>query len=104
MKLDLSWMLGRAIAEVTFIAPTPWCFRLGEGGEIRTDSVWRIVDGGRIVLSSEDHGHQYGLPAPIDAEAVCRSLIANVRISRAEVREETRDIVIVFESGARLEI
>jgi hypothetical protein len=103
-EIDVSWMLGRAIAEVEGNLPCPWIFRFGEGAEIRTDSVWRIVVGGHIVLSSEDHQQQYGLPAPVDAEARCRPLIVQVRIERAEVREETRDIVIVFESGARLEI
>ncbi len=104
MALDLSWMIGRAFAEVRFLAPASWSFRFGDGAEIRADSVWRIVAGGRIALGSEDHGQQYGLPGPVDAEARCQSLIVCVRIERAEVREETRDLVIGFESGARLEI
>jgi hypothetical protein len=104
MDLDVSWMVGRAFAEVKFSAPASWFFQFGERIEIRTESVWRIVVGGHIALSSEDHEQQYGLPSPVDAEARCRSLIVQVRIERAEVREETRDIVIVFESGARLEI
>jgi hypothetical protein len=105
MDFDVSWMLGRAVAEVKFMAPASWSFRFGEGVEIRTDSsVWRIVVGGHIVLSSEDHEQQYGLSSPVDAVARCQSLIVQVRIERAEVREDTRDIVIVFESGARLDI
>ena len=104
MDFDVSWMLGRAFVEVKFMAPASWSFRFDGGVEIRSDSVWRIVVGGRIALSSEDHGQRYGLPSPVDAEARCQSLIVQVRIERAEVREDTRDIVIVFESGARLDI
>lgn len=103
-EIDISWMLGRAFGEVEVRAPAFWIFRFGEDAEIRTDSVWRIVVSGHVVLSSEDHRQQYGLPAPVDAEARCRPLIVQVRIDRAEVREDTRDIEIVFESGARLEI
>jgi hypothetical protein len=104
MNLDVSWMIGRVFREVKFAAPTPWSFRFGEGAEIRAYSVWRIMVGGGIVLSSDDHHQQYGLPAPVDAEARCQSLIVQVRIECVEVRDETRDIVISFESGARLEI
>jgi len=104
MPFDVSWMLGRTFAEVIFLAPTTWSFRFGEGVEIRADCAWRLIDGGQIALSSEDHGQQYGHPAPVDAEAQCRSRIVALKIQSAAVREDTRDIVIIFESGARLEI
>jgi hypothetical protein len=65
---------------------------------------WRLVVAGHIALTSEDHRQQYGLPSPVDAEAQCRSMIVRLKIQSAEVREDTRDIVIVFESGERLEI
>lgn len=81
-----------------------WSFRLGEGVEIRAECVWRLVVDGHIALTSEDHGHQFGLPSPVDAERRCRSVILEVEIQIAEVREDTRDIVSVFSSGARLEI
>lgn len=103
-NLDISWMVGLAFDEVKFLAPSSWSFRFGEGLEIRADCVWRLVIGGHIALSSEDHGQQYGLPSPVDAEVQCRSLIVQVKIERAEVREDTRDIVIGFSSGSRLEI
>jgi hypothetical protein len=70
MDFDFSWMVGRAFTEVKFMAPSSWSFRFDEGVEIRADSVWRLVAGGHITLSSEDHGQQYGLPSPIDAEAL----------------------------------
>ena len=55
-------------------------------------------------MSSEDHGHQYGLPAPVDAEAECRRLICGAVVAAVEVRDETRDFVIRFASGTRLEL
>ena len=56
------------------------------------------------MLTSDDHGKQFGLPEPVDAEARCRSLIVGVKIERVEVVEDTADFMIFFESGARLEI
>ena len=64
MDFDVSWMLGRELADVKFMAPASWSFRFGEGVEIRSDTVWHIVVGGRIALSSEDHEQRYGLPSP----------------------------------------
>jgi hypothetical protein len=104
MEADISWMLGKAFREVNFLAPESWFFGFGEGVYIRTESAWRIIVGARIALSSEDHEQWYGLPSPVDAEARCQSLLVQNRVERAEIREDTRDIVIVFESGARLEI
>ncbi len=104
MPFDVSWMLGRAFAEVIFLAPASWSFRFGGGLEIRADCAWRLIVDGHIALSSEDHGQQYGHPSPVDAESQCQTRIVAQKIQSAVVREDTRDIVIVFESGARLEI
>jgi hypothetical protein len=104
MPFDFSWMLGRALSEVVFLAPASWSFRFGTGVEIRADCGWRLIEGGHIVLSSEDHGQQYGHPSPVDAEFRCRSRIVDLKIQSVAVREDTRDIVILFESDARLEI
>jgi hypothetical protein len=71
---------------------------------VRADCPWRVIRDGGIVLSSEDHGQQYGLPAPVDAEAECRRLIGGAVVAGAEVRDETRDFVIRFASGTRLEL
>ena len=104
MKLDIQWMVGRAIDEISFSAPQRWSFRFSGGGIVCTESAWRIIKAGHIARTSGDHGQQFGLPAPIDAEAEVRSLLCARRIEAAEVREDTRDIVLRFESGERLEI
>ena len=104
MAYDVSWMLGRGFGEITYLDACSWSFRFADGGEIRADCAWRVVIAGHIALTSEDHGQQYGLPSPVDAEAQCRSMIVGRKIQSAEVRDDTRDIAIVFESGERLEI
>jgi hypothetical protein len=104
MKCDLDWMIGRSLVEVVAMEGSSWGFRFGDGTEVRADSPWRLIRGGRIVLSSEDHGQWYGLPQPVDAEAVCSSMICGTAVQSAEVREGTADIVVLFESGDRLEI
>lgn len=104
MKLDIDWMVGSAIDEISFSTPDTWWFRFSGGGVVRTESAWRIVIAGHIALTSEDHRQQFGLPAPIDAEAKVRYLLCARKIEAAEVREDTGDIVLRFESGERLEV
>src|SRR4051794_10890024 len=62
-SVDLSWMIGRRIAEVSFEAPVSWTFYFGEKGYINVDCPWRVLDQGRTAWSSADHGQQYGWPA-----------------------------------------
>jgi len=103
-RYDLGWLVGRTLAEVNGSEHGSWQFGFGPDAGVRADCPWRVIRDGRIVLSSEDHGQQYGLPAPVDAEAECRRLIGGAVVAGAEVRDETRDFVIRFASGTRLEL
>jgi hypothetical protein len=102
--VDLSWMIGRAIAEVSFHEPAGWCFTIGSGASIGVDCLWRIVEHGRVVLSGEDHGQKFGLPEPVDAAAKATALLTGQHITAVQLREATTDILIEFSGDLRLEI
>jgi hypothetical protein len=104
MTLDLGWLVGRHLTEVHCAGHGTWRFGFGAEAQIEADCPWRLIRDSAIVLSSEDHGHAYGLPAPIDAEAACWVQIGDDLVRAVQVREASRDLVLDFESGARLEI
>ena len=104
MDTDLGWLVGRTLSAAERLGPCVWRFRFGPDAEVRSECPWRVIRNGGIALSSEDHGHQYGLPAPVDAEAECRVLIGRAEVRSAEVRAESRDLVIGFGPGLRLEL
>ena len=104
MTCDLGWLVGRSLAAVILLEGPSWCFRFGCEAEIRADSPWRLIRNGRMVLGSEDHGQWYGRLRPIDAADAWGTILGGAVVRSAEVREETRDIIIVFETGDRLEI
>jgi hypothetical protein len=104
MKCDLDWLVGRSLVEVVLQEGPSWGFHFGDGTEVRADSPWRLIRGGRIVLSSEDHEQSYGLSRPIDAADLCRTMIGGAIVRSAEVRDGTRDIIILFESDDCLEV
>jgi hypothetical protein len=102
--IDLSWMVGRVVGEVTFREPDSWCFLFEAKVWIAADCPWRIIRDGRITLSSDDHGQKFGLPAHIDAAAAATSLLASASVSAVQLREDTADLLIDFVGWLRLEI
>ena len=101
---DFAWMVGQRITQVTFTEPTLWYFSFDAQCGISTESPWRVLEHGRIVVSNDDHGQKFGLPAPIDAAAQASSLLAGVEIKEVKVREGTADILISLTVGIQLEI
>jgi len=104
VECDLGWLVGRTLAEVERLGRCVWRFRFGSDAEVRSECPWRIIRDGGIVLSSEDHGHQFGQPAPVDAEAECRVVIGGAMVRSVKVRSESRDLVVEFGPGLRLEL
>jgi len=102
--IDLSWMTRRVITEVSFYDPAMWSFIFGPDVYIQVECLWRIVEHGRVVLTNQDHGHKFGLPAPMDAVAMSTELLAGRSISAVQLRDATADIVIEFSGDLRLEI
>src|SRR5690242_19309163 len=61
--------------------------------------LWRLVESDRIRLTSEDHGHQFGLPAPVDAAAEVNHLLTGALVERVDLRSALLDIDIRFNTG-----
>jgi hypothetical protein len=81
-----------------------WSFEFGQGQVLNINAIWRIIADGRIALCSEDDGQQFGLPAPVNAEARARSLIIGRKIEAFAVDPETADLSIALESAIRIQV
>ncbi len=66
-------------------------------------SSWRLVGDNNIVVTSEDHGHRFGLPKPIDAVEKLNTALAGAPVAKVEVGSRTGDLIILFAGGVRLE-
>ncbi len=104
MEHDLTWLIGRTLNLIEFRGFGSWRFGFGADGLIQADCPWRLVREGRIALSSEDHGHQYGLTQPVDATVACQSQLGGLAVVAVAVRGETCDLLITFATEARLEL
>jgi len=101
--LDFRWMHGQRITEVSETSGVYWRFSLSACGSITAECLWRLIRDGRIAVTGEDHGQQFGLPAPVDAVSRVTSLLADAAITRIEIREGTADLIIHFDLPFRLE-
>ena len=80
-----------------------WSFTFSGDTGIGTDSFWRVRADGGILVTSEDDGHKFGLPEPMDAAARALSRLRG-RVADVEVSSETADLLVRFEDGATLEV
>ena len=94
-EIDLFWMVGRTITDVSFEEPVHWTFSFGEKGYIGVECPWRILKQGYTTLSSSD---------ATDPSVAATKLLSAVVIDAAQLRVGTSDILIDFSEGLRLEI
>ncbi|MDP4605226.1 MAG: hypothetical protein NWS68_03620 [Erythrobacter sp.] len=65
---------------------------------------WRLIGAKSIITTSEDDGHQFGLPAPVDAEARANEALADNRITAVEMDVRTGDCTLRLGDGLSLQI
>jgi hypothetical protein len=80
-----------------------WFVRFGAGITVATESLWRLIADGRIVVTSEDHGHQFGLPGPVDAAVALLSSVRGRRVTAAGIAPSSGDLTIDFGEGMQLQ-
>jgi hypothetical protein len=81
-----------------------WFFRFGSGITIATEDLWRLMSGGRIVVTSEDHGHQFGLPQPVDATSRVLSFVRGRKVTAAAIAPPAGDLTVHFGEGTLLQL
>ena len=81
-----------------------WSFCFSGEVIVQTESSWRLVDATRVVVSSEDHGHPFGLPAPVDAVARVTIRTVDQTVTAAHISPTTGDLTIDFGGGVHIQL
>lgn len=79
-----------------------WCFCFGEGRVLAASCPWRVLAEKGIAASSQDDGHQFGLPAPVNAEARVWEIVADKTIDSIAITDGA-DLSINFKGGVVLQ-
>ena len=101
MTTDLSWLVGRSLTEVVRYEHS-WAFVFGPSESICTSAFWRLVTSERIIVTSEDDGHPFGLGFPVDARKWVLDTIGSAKVVRASIENVTSDLVVVFDDRGEL--
>ncbi len=94
---------GRVCTRVYEHYPGNSTFQFGDA-TLAVDCLWRVIEDGKVALTSRDHGQQFGLPAPVDAYAAAVSVLQGRQVVNVRLVESSADLVLEFEGGQRLEI
>ena len=100
--MGIEWLVGKHCTGVSNTGGS-FTFEFGEG-RLVSDSLWRILGGGQIRLTSLDHGQQYGRPSPIDAAEEATQQLAGRRVISASAVEWSADVMIVFDADRALQL
>src|SRR5262245_33982152 len=95
---ELTWLVGhrfRALARREF----DWVVSFDDDASLVIACLWRLVESGRIRFTSEDDGHQFGLPACVDATAEVNARLAGATILSVELRQGLLDLDFRFSTG-----
>jgi hypothetical protein len=100
---SLAWLANHRLESVERRV-YPWNFTFSDQVTLGVECLWRLLENGRIVLTSCDHEQKFGLSSPVDAAFELNGKIANGKIESVELEPDTLDLTLVFTSGHRLEI
>jgi hypothetical protein len=102
MNIDLKWIIGRRIKDMGKRDYT-WFFDFDNRDSITTESTWRLVTAAGIKATSEDHGHKFGLPAPLDAIDILKKTISQHIVEQYKLDPITGDLLLSFENKCELQ-
>lgn len=100
---DLSWLVRYRFRSL-IRREYDWHIFLDNETSLTISCLWRLLEGGRICRTSEDDGHRFGLPGPVDAAEEVNSRLGGTSIEAIEVRQGTLDLSLQFSSGHILEL
>jgi len=80
-----------------------WFFKFDEPLSIATESSWRFITPERIEVTSEDHGHPFGLRQPVDAIERVTSRLSGVGVQSVSCDATTGDLSVFFGEKLYLE-
>lgn len=65
---------------------------------------WRLLNEKQIQLVSLDHGHQFGLPKPVDLSQLLTETLNGKTLLEIKVKQNTADLLLTFTDNLEFEI
>ena len=81
-----------------------WTVELAAPALLSVGGMWRLIGKTHVLATSEDDGHQFGLPAPLDVEEKANAILARKVIQEIDLDRRTGDLRLGFDDSLVLEI
>jgi hypothetical protein len=100
---ELAWLVGRRFQSLTR-REVDWTVAFDQDTGIVVACLWRLIESGRIRFTSEDDGHKFGLPAPVDAAAEVNRRLTGASVEAVILQQGLLDLELRFSTGHALQI
>lgn len=100
---DLAWLVGHRFESLTR-REFDWLVAFDKGVTLTIACLWRLVERGRIRCTSEDDGHPFGLPAPVNAAAEVNARLVGASVEAVDLRTDLLDLEVRFTTGRALQL
>lgn len=100
---EIAWLVGLRLQSV-IRREGDWVVEFDGGERVTIECLWRLTEAGRVRYTSRDYGHEFGLPAPVNAADEVTRRLEGALIEAVELREGTLDLEIVFSGGHTLQV
>jgi len=65
---------------------------------------WRLIKANKIIIVSFDHGHQFGLPKPLDLIEEIKKQLTGKKLEEIKVIKDIGDLILTISDDIRIEI
>ena len=81
-----------------------WSFIFADEIGVGVSGFWRLLEKNQIVLVSLDHGHQFGLPKPLDLSEEIKKRLSGKKLIKIHVDKDTVDLTLTLTDQFKLEV
>lgn len=81
-----------------------WTFLFTDNIYANSTGFWRLLKNKKILDVSLDHGHQFGLPNPLDLSKKVTGELTGKNLTRIKVDKNTGDLILTLKEGYEIEI
>jgi hypothetical protein len=100
---ELVWLIGLRCESFTK-REFDWVVGFDREAKVVIACLWRLIENGRVRFTSQDDGHQFGLPAPVDAADEVSRRVGSAIVETIALRKDLLDLELQFSTGHLLQI
>jgi hypothetical protein len=105
MKDETTFKTNQRFKSINYDADAlSWYFVFDGGTTANVSALWRLLVNKEIQQVSLDHGHQFGLPKPIDLVEQMTEHLKGKSLLEIKIKEHTGDLLLTLTDNYQIEV